>query len=170
MGFPILWKSATQIEVPSNDHAAELQLAARLWKQITKKRSVKVNYFSRGNLSIKTLNVWQAGNRVITMKNTPPTCMCLNMYTKHTHKPQSWMQTHKHMHNVWRALSVGPFYASCVFMRWDCREGKELQYLYTQRPTQQWLSNFECLKIHKEHLISFIWLVLCWRLFKSLAR
>lgn len=67
-------------------------------------------------------------------------CMCLNINTKHTHKTtKSWMQTHKHMHNGWRALPVCPLYASCVFMRWDWREGTELQYLYIKRLTQQWM-------------------------------
>lgn len=56
------------------------------------------------------------------------------MYAKHTHKARSRGRP-TNMHNGWRALSVYPLFASCVFMRWDCREGTELQYLSTQMDT-----------------------------------
>lgn len=167
MRFPTLLKSATELRVPSNDHAAELWSLLLVCENKQQKRSIREMYFSSGNVSIKTLNVWHAGSRAITMKDTPLTCMCLNMYTKYTHKP------HSHRCGVTNTCIMDGGHYQCVLSMpavysWDKIADSITIPLSTQ--TQQWLSHFECLKRHKEHLISFIWLVLCWRLFKGLAR
>lgn len=49
-----------------------------------KKNPIRQTYVSGGNASIKKINVWYTGNRSITMKDTPLTCMCLNVYTKYS--------------------------------------------------------------------------------------
>lgn len=85
MRYPASLKSATELQVPSNDHAAELWSLLLVCGNKQQKCSIRGTYFSSGNVSIKTINVWLTGNRAITMKDTPLTCMCLNMYTKYSY-------------------------------------------------------------------------------------
>lgn len=111
------------------------------------KKVYKSNLFFH-SLSIKTLNVWQAGNRAIRMRNTPVTCMCLNMYTEHTHKPHS---RGCRVTNTNTYIIDGGHYQCVLSMlavySWDeiAEQGQNYN-TYKHRQTQWWLSNFKCLK------------------------